>query len=178
MTKPRILGISGSLRQGSFNRKLVHEAARLFGEAEFEMAYLHLPLYDGDLEEAEGIPPSVQKLADQIAAADGIILSAPEYNKGISGVLKNVLDWVSRVKGQVLRDKPVALVAAAAGRTGGETAHYMTRHCLVALQAHVLPGNVLIAGPSNEFDNDEHLISDRYKDQLSALMDRLRAEIG
>ena len=82
MSHPTLLGLSGSLRAGSFNRKLLSEAARLFGDAHYFEGDLNLPLYNGDLEDAEGIPAAVQKLADQIAAADAVLISTPEYNKG------------------------------------------------------------------------------------------------
>ena len=94
MSQPTLLGLSGSLRQSATNRKLLREAARLFDPASFVEADLNLPLYDGDLEEGEGIPAAVKTLADQIAQADAVIISTPEYNKGPSGVLKNALDWV------------------------------------------------------------------------------------
>ena len=103
----KLLGISGSLRAGSYNTMLVREAARVFAPDEFSFADLRLPLYDGDLE-ARGMPESVLTLCDQIRAADAIVISTPEYNKNPSGVLKNALDWVSRVR-------PVAEVEVAAG---------------------------------------------------------------
>jgi len=97
-----LLGISGALRKASTNTMLMRNAAAIFDADEFIEADLHRPLYDGDLETAEGIPPAVQKLADQIAAADAVIISTPEYNKALSGVLKNALDWVSRTERQPL----------------------------------------------------------------------------
>ncbi|MEJ2036038.1 MAG: NAD(P)H-dependent oxidoreductase, partial [Maritimibacter sp.] len=106
MSNFTLLGISGALRQGSTNRLLLREAVRAFGAASLVEADLRLPLYDGDLEEASGIPTPVQRLADQIAAADAVLISTPEYNKNISGVLKNALDWVSRVKGNPWNGKP------------------------------------------------------------------------
>lgn len=102
MSEPVLLTISGSLREGSYNRMLCRVAAEAFGPAKVVVGDLDLPLYNGDLESAEGIPAKVQMLADQIAGADAIVISAPEYNKGISGVLKNALDWVSRDRGQCL----------------------------------------------------------------------------
>ena len=126
-----LLGISGSLRQDACNRKLLHEAVRVFGDAEYVEADLRLPLYDGDLEDAEGIPPEVEKLADQIKSADAVLISTPEYNKNLSGVLKNALDWVSRVKGMAWKDKPVVLMAAADGRAGGERAMHSLILCMM-----------------------------------------------
>ena len=119
MPEHHLLGISGSLRKGSFNTKLMREAARLFDPAEFTVADLHLPLFDQDIEDAHGIPPEVQRLADQIAAADAVVISGPEYNKSVTGVLKNALDWVSRTEGNPWQDKPVAIMAATGGRAGG-----------------------------------------------------------
>ncbi|MEO1778211.1 MAG: NADPH-dependent FMN reductase, partial [Pseudomonadota bacterium] len=94
-----LLGISGALRAGSTNRKLLREAVRLYGDCTYVEADLQMPLYDGDLEEAEGVPEAAERLAAQIAEADAVILSTPEYNKGPSGVIKNALDWVNRLAG-------------------------------------------------------------------------------
>ena len=91
-----LLGISGSLRRDSVNTKLLRHAATHFG-CDLVLGDLNLPLYDNDLEIESGIPDAVQALADQIKAADAVILSTPEYNQSMSGVLKNALDWVSRV---------------------------------------------------------------------------------
>lgn len=179
MTDPVILGISGSLRKEATNRKLLREAARLFGSCTYVEADLNLPLYDGDVEEAEGIPTAVQTLADQIAAADAVILSTPEYNKGPSGVIKNALDWVSRTDGAPWADKPVALLSAAAGRAGGERAQATLRDFLVAFQPRLLTGPAVhLAGSGSQFDEEGKLISDQYVASVSRLMDKLRSEIG
>ena len=178
MTHPKLLGISGALRRASTNRKLMHEAVRLFGDCDFTEADLHLPLYDGDLEQAEGIPASVQTLADQIAAADAIVISGPEYNKMISGVLKNALDWVSRVPGGVWKDKPVALMCAAGGRAGGETSYHTMRHAMAPFRTHLIAGPaILVAGSQNEFDEAGHLKSEVYTKAVTELMTQLRAAI-
>ena len=178
MSHPTLLTISGSLRKGSFNRMLLGQAVEGFGPARHIDADLHLPLYDGDLEDAEGIPDTVQALADQITAADAIVISSPEYNKGISGVLKNALDWISRVEGAVLKGKPVAVIAAAAGRTGGETARFMVLSCLVPLQPRLIPGAaVLIAGAGSAFDENGRLINEQTQKLLVQTMQALRAEI-
>lgn len=166
MSQPKILGISGALREGSFNTKLLKAAITSFGPAEVDIADLNLPLYDGDLE-ANGMPEAVSKLAAQVNAADAIIIASPEYNKGIPGVLKNALDWVSRVPGDNFRGKPTLLIGAAAGRTGGETAYFMTRNCLAQLGAAVLATPaVLVAGAHNEFNEDGTLKSELYQKSL------------
>jgi chromate reductase len=174
-----LLGLSGSLRREAFNRKLLNEAARLFDPAQYDQGDLNLPLYDGDLEEDQGIPDAVQKLVDQITAADAVIISTPEYNKGPSGVLKNALDWISRVKRNPWSDKPVAVMSAAAGRTGGEGAQTMLRANMVSFQPRLLPGPALhLAASFEAFDDNGRLISSQYISTLQALMDKLRAEIG
>ena len=174
----KLLGISGSLRQGSFNRKLIREAARLFGNCEFTEADLRLPLYDGDLESAEGIPASVQTLADQIAGAAAVVISGPEYNKGVSGVLKNALDWVSRTEGNPWLNKPVAILSAAAGRAGGERTQTMLRSCMVAFRPRIFQGpEILVAQASSQFDEEGRLTSERYEKALTELMQALRREI-
>ncbi len=179
MPTPTLLTISGSLRKGSFNRLLLAQAVGAFGPAEVLDADLHLPLYDGDLEDASGTPEAVQVLADQIAKADAIVIASPEYNKGMSGVLKNATDWISRVPGGVLAGKPVAIVAAAAGRTGGETARFMVMSNLLQMQAHIVPGPaVLIAAAMNAFDENGVLKDEGSAKMLKAQMDNLRAAIG
>jgi len=179
MSDPALLGLSGALRRASANRKLIREAARLFGAARFAEAELDLPLYHGDVEEADGIPDPVQHLAEQIAQADAVVISTPEYNKGPSGALKNALDWVSRTSGKPWADKPVAVMSAAAGRAGGERAQMVLRGFLVPFQPRLLPGPELhLADCRNQFDDDGRLISPQYTKTLQTLMDKLRAEIG
>ncbi|PIV74263.1 MAG: NADPH-dependent FMN reductase [Rhodobacteraceae bacterium CG17_big_fil_post_rev_8_21_14_2_50_65_11] len=175
MASGTLLGISGSLREGSYNRKLVHAAARLYDPAVFTEADLRLPLYDGDLEAAEGIPAPVQRLADQIEAADAVVISGPEYNKGISGVLKNALDWVSRTKAAPWRDKPVAIMAATAGRAGGERTQWTLRLCLTPFRPRLLPGpEVLVGQCADQFDDAGKLTNAQYEAALSELMADLR----
>ena len=179
MSEVTLLGISGSLRSEATNTKLVREAARLFGECTFHLADLNFPLYDGDAEEADGVPPAVQTLADQIASADAVVISTPEYNKGPSGVLKNALDWVSRTKGAPWNGKPVAVMSAAAGRAGGERAQLVLRSFMVPFRPRILQGPEMhLADSSNQFDENGHLTSEIYTKTLNELMESLRAEIG
>jgi len=178
MPNPVLLTLSGSLRRGATNRRLLHEAVRLFGDATHVEADLDLPLYDGDVETGEGIPASVQILADQISAADAVLISTPEYNKGPSGVLKNALDWVSRTDGRPFADKPVAVMSAASGQTGGERAQLILRAFLVSFRPRVLVEPVLHLGESGrQFDPAGHLINDQHLTTLVALMQNLRSEI-
>lgn len=171
----KLLGICGSLRAGSHNRKLMLEGRRMFVPETFEEGDLRLPLYDGDLEEREGIPEAVQRLADQIKAADAVIIASPEYNKALPGVLKNALDWVSRTKGGPWRGKPVAIVSASDGRAGGDRGQFSLRLCMVPFRAVVLPGpEVMVAFASKEFDAEGRLVSESYQRALAELMSDLR----
>ncbi len=171
-----LLGICGSLRANSVNAKLMREAARLYG-GPFAEGNLRLPLYDGDLEDREGIPEKVQTLSDHIMAADAVVVVTPEYNQSYSGVLKNALDWVSRTKGGPWRDKPVALLSATAGRAGGARAQYALRLAMSPFRPRLLTGpEVLVAGASKEFDDEGRLTNERYLVALSELMQALRAE--
>ena len=176
MAEMTLLGLCGSLREGSHNRKLMLEAARAFGGA-FDEAGLRFPLYDGDLEEAEGIPDIVQRAADQIAAADAVIVVSPEYNKSVTGVLKNALDWISRVEGNPWKDKPVAILSANDGREGGARGQFALRLALNYARPRLLTGpEVMVADASNAFDDEGRLLSERYAKQVKALMDALRSE--
>ena len=104
-----------------------------------------------------------------------MVIATPEYNKAPPGVLKNALDWVSRVPGAVWRDRPVAIVSAAAGRAGGERAQYALRLWLMPFRARVLPGpEVLVADAANAFAEDGRLVSERYDRALGELMADLR----
>jgi chromate reductase len=172
-----LLGIPGALRAASTNRLLLAEARRAFGEAQYLEANLRLPLYDGDLEDAHGIPPEVQAMADQIAQADAVVIATPEYNKAPPGVLKNALDWVSRTKGSPWRDKPTAIISAAGGRAGGERSQFALRLMLNAFRPRLLTGpEVMVAQSDQAFDAEGRLIDARYQKALADLMHALRAE--
>ena len=175
MSEPILVGLCGSLRADSLNRKLMLEAARAFGGT-FVEGDLRLPLYDGDVE-AAGIPPEVTRLAEAIMRANALVIATPEYNKGPSGVLKNALDWVSRTQGSPWKDKPVAILSAAAGRAGGERSQQMLRWCLNPFRPRVLPGpEVMIAQSGQAFDTDGRLKDVRASDLVAQLMADLRAE--
>lgn len=173
-----LLGISGSLRKGSYNTILIHEAARLFAPDQFTLADIRFPLYDGDLEDSDGIPDVVTSLSEQIKTADAVIISTPEYNSNISGVLKNALDWLSRCKPHPWAGKPVAILSAAAGRSGGARTQFSLRNCMTPFNPRILQGpEVMIAGAGKAFDDDGRLVNEFSTKSLTKLMDALRAEI-
>lgn len=173
-----LLGLCGALRAASTNRLLLAEARRAYAPDTWQEGDLRLPLFDGDLEAAEGIPAGVARLAAQIAAADGIVIATPEYNKSVPGVLKNALDWVSRVKGAPWRDKPVAIMSAADGRAGGARSQFALRLCLTPFRPRLIPGPEVMIGESGRaFGPDGRLIDANSVRLLAELMAVLRAEI-
>lgn len=177
MSQLKLVGLCGSLRAESTNRLLMQEAARRFGEAEFIEGNIRFPLFDEDIQNGPGIPAEVTLLADQIRAADAVVVVTPEYNKGISGALKNALDWLSRVPGGVWKDKPVALMSAAAGRAGGERAQNMARLCLTPFRPRIVNGPEILVGATREqWDEQGNLTNDRYAAALDEMMALLRAE--
>ena len=174
-----LLGISGSLRAASTNTMLVRNAARLYGADDFVEADLNLPLFNEDDETATGIPAPVQTLADQIAAAEAVVISTPEYNKAPPGVLKNALDWVSRTEGSPWKDKPVAIVSATAGRAGGERTQFALRLMMVPFRPRILQGpEILVGGAKDHFDENGTLVTESYVKFLTELMEALKAEVG
>ena len=119
----KILGISGSLRKGSYNTALLKAAVGLMPEGvQLEAASIHgIPLYDGDLEAAQGSPPAVQALKDRILQAQGLLLVTPEYNNSLPGAFKNAIDWLSRPSAdipKVFGDRPVGVIGASPGGFG------------------------------------------------------------
>merc|ERR1712107_625306 len=118
----RLVGISGSLRASSFNTGILRYAAANAPEnVELEIANIDFPLYNGDVEAASGLPDGVTALADQIRAADGVVLAVPEYNYSIAAPLKNAIDWLSRARdesGKTPFDSKKITLVSAAGRMG------------------------------------------------------------
>jgi chromate reductase len=178
MATLKLFGISGTLRAQGDNSKLLAEAARLFGDADYSQADIRLPLYDGDVEATDGVPAQVDALAQQILDADAVLISTPEYNSGPSGVLKNALDWISRSQIKPWGGKPLAVMSAAAGRTGGAKAQMILRGFMVPFRTRILQGpEIHLAESYNAFDADGRLVSEIYTTELTQLMQALRAEI-
>lgn len=177
MTNLNIVGLCGSLRADSLNRKLMLSLAAQI-EADFTEADLRLPLYDGDVE-AQGMPESVTQLGALIARADALLIATPEYNKAPSGVLKNALDWVSRLSPNPLWQKPVALMSATAGRGGGERAQTMLRAMLAPhrVEAVVFP-EFLVGGAAQHFDEAGALVTESYTTIRDDLAKALLAKLG
>ncbi len=173
----KILGISGSLRTGSYNTAALRAAKELAPEGvEIEIADIsQIPLFNQDLE-AE-FPAAVRILKDEIRAADAVLFVTPEYNFSIPGVLKNAIDWCSRPYGDnAFEDKPAAILGASPGLLGSARAQYHLRQVLVFLNMHVLNRpEVMIAGAAQKFDTSGKLTDEKTREfvaaQIQALVD-------
>ena len=181
MRNPKILVCSGSVRGGSFNGKLAALAAKKLAILDADVTHLSLkdyplPIYDGDLEETSGAPENAKKLKRLFLAHDGIFLSCPEYNAGVTPLLKNTLDWISRVKepGDPYRNKMFALGSASPGAYGGMRGLIGMRTILeVGLGAMVLPQMVAVSKAAGAFADKGELADERAGAQLDKLVEAL-----
>ena len=174
----RILGISGSLRRGSHNRRLLRAAAAALppGVDLVEWDGLaDLPAFDEDREKTPAEP--VRAFLEEIASADALLIATPEYNASLPGALKNALDWASRpVATNVLRNKPVAVVGASAGAFGAVWAQAELRKVLTASGAHVVDGELPVGTAADAFAADGAPDDPTLGDRLRRLLgDLIRA---
>jgi chromate reductase len=177
----RVLGISGSLRADSYNRKLLAAAGELLLEdVDFEIwdGLKAIPPYDeGD--DTVPAPPAVAALREAIAGADAVLFATPEYNSSIPGVLKNAVDWASRpLATNVLRNKPVAVIGASTGMFGAVWAQADLRKVLAACGARVLDAEVPVGHAATRFDDDGALTDDNVRARLSEVVGDLVGEPG
>jgi chromate reductase, NAD(P)H dehydrogenase (quinone) len=172
----KVLGISGSVRQGSYNTKLLYSAGELFGDdVEFELweRLKAVPPYDED-DDVDPAPTAVAELRDAIAGADAVLFATPEYNASVPGQLKNGLDWVSRpVATNVLRNKPVAVVGASTGAFGAVWAQSELRKVLSTIGARVVEGEVAVGHAPTRFDENGRLIDEDIREQLEEVVQLL-----
>jgi len=172
MASYQVLGICGSLRQQSYNRSALLAAAGLMpvGMQLAIAQYDAIPLFNQDVQD-QGIPEAVTRLADQIRAADALLIASPEYNFSISGVLKNAIDWLSRLPVQPFKDKPVAILSATRGPLGGARHQYEVRKILGSQDALVLTRpEVFINMCHTKFDADGALVDAATRKVLSDQM--------
>jgi chromate reductase, NAD(P)H dehydrogenase (quinone) len=182
----KVVCICGSLRKKSFNAALARTAPTLAppGMAIAAAPPLDaIPLYNHDVQESSGFPDAVSDLAAAIRAADGVLICSPEYNWSIPGVLKNAIDWVSRMKDQPFAGKPVALQSAATGLLGGARMQYHLRQSLTSIDV-VLFGRpeVIVTFAGQKFDDklelkDQSTI-DLIKQQLAGFEKLIRRVMG
>lgn len=171
-----IVGLSGSLRAGSYNSALLQAAKALTpAEATLDIASIRgIPVYDGDEEAATGIPPVVAALKDRIAASDGLLLVTPEYNHSIPGGFKNAIDWLSRPASdiaRVFRDRPVAITGATTGQGGTILAQEAWWPVLRHLGARAWWGpRLTVSGAGKVFGEQGELVDEKVRTQLQAFM--------
>jgi chromate reductase len=179
----RILGISGSVRRGSHNRRLLRAAGNSLPSGvelvEWETV-AGLPIFDEDLELTP--PESVREFLEAIEEADGILIATPEYNASVPGGLKNALDWASRpFPDNVLRDKPSAVIGASTGLFGAVWSQAEVRKALTASGAHVLDSELPVGLADSAFEDDDTLtdpeLAARLRDVLTDLVREVSAPV-
>jgi len=171
-----ILGISGSLRAGSLNSSLLRAAANAMPPgATLEIGSIKgIPLYDGDVEAAQGLPDAVVKLKERVVAADGLLLVTPEYNNSIPGVFKNAIDWLSRPSADIPRvfnGRPVAVMGASPGGFGTLLSQTAWLPVLKTLgTAAYFGGRLQVSRADSVFNADGELVDERIREQLKRFM--------
>lgn len=180
---PKILAFAGSTREASYNKKLVKVAAEGARAAGAEVTYLDLrdlpmPLYDGDLEEKEGLPENARKFKKLLMAHQGLLIASPEYNSSLSGVLKNAIDWASRPEGEEQRlacfkDKVAAIMSTSPGGTGGLRGLVHVRSILGNIGVLVLPEQKTIPRAFEAFDADGRLKEPKQHEAVEQLGSKL-----
>ena len=172
MADLKVLGISGSLRKGSYNTAALRACAELMpagmtlGTARID----DIPLFNQDVFDA-GLPEPARRFRAEVAGADGILIATPEYNFSVPAGLKNAIDWGSRPPSQVFQDKPIAIFSASGGPLGGARVQYDLRKILGQLWGHVLPRpEVFIGNAAAKFDAQGRLTDETTRKFLSDLL--------
>ena len=180
MKVPKVLAFAGATRTESWNKKLVRVAVRAAEQAGGEVTLIDLrdypmPLYDGDLERDHGLPPKARELKALMVATDAFLLSCPEYNSSISGVLKNTIDWISRPQPEETRylafkGKVAGLLSASPGNLGGVRALLTVRQVLTTVGVLVLPTQFALAHAASAFHEDGTLKDDGHRAAVAAVV--------
>jgi NAD(P)H-dependent FMN reductase len=179
-----VVGLSGSVRRGSLNSMLLRAASELVPEdLQVEIASIRdIPLYDGDLEERDGVPAPVRELKDRIALSDGLLLATPEYNNSLPGVLKNAIDWLTRPPKDIARvfgERPVALMGATPGPGGTILAQAAWLQVLRTLGTRPWCGpRMMVSRADTVFDGDGRLTDEALRGRLRAFMEGFARFIG
>ncbi len=180
----KILVIPGSLRTGSLNRRLAGTIVRELTLADVEVTQLSLadhplPLYDGDLEVENGVPRNAVNLKRLMGEHDGVVIVTPEYNSAPPPLIKNMIDWITRVQdphetaGQVFRERPFAIAAASNGRLGGARCLSALRLILSGCRATVIPTQLSLAFADDAYDETDRLKHPADLDVLRAMVRQL-----
>ena len=181
---PRILAFSGSSRRDSFNRKLLAQAAAIAREAgaevtEIDLIDYPLPIYDGDWEDAHGLPEHARKLKGLMKEHDGFLIASPEYNGSLSPLLKNVIDWCSRAENdkeptlQAYDGKTAALLAASPGGLGGIRGLRHVREILGNIGVYVVPAQFALSSAHQAFDESGNLTDPRAQTSIRRVVNQL-----
>jgi NAD(P)H-dependent FMN reductase len=188
MTTPRILALAGATRTNSWNKKLIRAGADAVRRAGGEVTLIDLrdfamPLYDGDLEAQDGLPPGARELKRLMVEHHGFLISAPEYNSSISAVLKNAIDWVSRPQPNepsavAFRGKVAALLAASPGNLGGIRGLFTVRQILTVLGTLVIPTQFGLARANEAFTEDGSLKDAGQQKAVDTVASELVSVIG
>jgi NAD(P)H-dependent FMN reductase len=184
MSALKILVIPGSLRTGSHNARLAAAAAYEFAQAgvdvtRISLADFPLPIYDGDLQTKSGVPKNAVNLKRMMGTHHGVVIVTPEYNSSVPPLVKNAIDWVSRVqdshetRGQMFREKPFAIAAASEGRLGGTRALAALRLILTACHATVIPNQLALSFADQAYDDADRLEHPADIEALKALVRQL-----
>jgi len=179
----KVLTICGSLRKGSFNAALVRALPPL---APPEMKLVAsppietFPLYNADIQNASGFPPEATDMFEAVKGADGVLFVTPEYNWSMPGVLKNAIDWVSRMKDQPFKEKPVAIQSCSQGPLGGARMQYHWRMSMTFLGAYIFgTPEVFVGNAQTKFDKDTLALHDQpTKDAVKAQLAAFAKFIG
>ncbi len=176
----KVLALSGSLRAGSWNGKLLDAVRELADEGvDFELfdELKEIPPYDED-DDVRPAPAAVASFRDAIAGADALLVSTPEYNSSVPGQLKNAIDWASRpIAANPLRNKPAAVIGASTGAFGAVWAQAELRKVLSATGARVVDAEVAVGHAPTRFDEDGRLADEAIAEQLREVLDTLVAAV-
>jgi len=184
MAGPTILIIPGSMRTGSHNVRLAAAAAYEFAQADVQvtrisLADFPLPIYDAELQAKSGIPKHAINLKRMIGAHQGVLIVTPEYNASVPALVKNTIDWVSRVqdphesRGQVFRERAFAIASASESRLGGARALAALRLILSACHAMVIPNQLALSFAGQAYDDMDRLKLSADVETLAALVRQL-----
>ncbi len=180
----KVLAFAASLRAASLNRRLIAQAAavlRATPKIELDLAdfrEFEMPMYDGDLEERDGIPPGGREFIRRIQLADAVVIATPEYNGGIPGTLKNAIDWASRTDPIPFEGKPVLLLGASPGGLGAVRGLWHCRMPLETIGAYVFPDMFGVPRAHQAFDPSGAFVDARQLSRLQALMQSYLAFAG
>lgn len=177
----RVAGFAGSLRKASFNRALLRAAAEL-APAGMTIDVLEIggiPVYDADVE-AAGDPPPVAEFKRAVGAADGLLIATPEYNHGVPGVTKNVIDWASRPpRRSVLDGRPVAVMGATPGMWGTARSQAQLRQAFTFTNSYAMPQpEILVARAGEKFDDEGRLVDETTREYLAKFLAAFAAWIA